>query len=364
MSAKRAGIDTLAVDFFGDLDLSAIARRCEVLHGDYPDGFDADALIAAFERLTANEAPLGFVYGAGFEDRPALLERIEERWPILGTSPAAVRALKDPERFADLCRDAQIAHPQIARSAPSDLRECPGEWLSKKIGGSGGSHVRAATGEAIEAGRYLQRLVPGERWSAGFVAAGGRAFVLGFTWQWVDASPDEPYRYGGAVGPLAPPEPSGERMRAAIERFSAQLCADGPGPLTGLCSADFVLSDGGPVLLEINPRFGATIDVFDTEAEPLIALHLAACRGDLPTGYRGPRKIRATGLAWTDDTLDLPAGFIWPAFTRDRTGPPASFLPGQPLATIVSEAETQASAVAGFHRRVAELKTMLGRTAA
>ena len=71
-SARRSGIDALAVDFFGDLDLKQSARAAEVLHGDYPDGFDgteadgpmraklaaAAALLAkASKRRSASKAP-------------------------------------------------------------------------------------------------------------------------------------------------------------------------------------------------------------------------------------------------------------------------------------------------------------------
>ncbi|MBB4003338.1 ATP-grasp domain-containing protein [Aurantimonas endophytica] len=353
-SARLAGVDALALDFFGDSDLAAAARRSEVLHGHYPDGFDADALIAALERLADGMAPIGFVYGAGFEDRPELLEAIGARWPILGTDPATQRRLKDPETFAALCAEAGVAHPPIGRDLPAD----PANWLSKKIGGAGGSHVVAATGQPPAPDRYYQRVVAGERISLAFVAAGTRCAFLGFTRQWTVPSAAEPYRYGGAVGPLPDPVPQGPAMQAAVTAILALL------PLVGMASADFVLTANGPVLLEINARAGATLDVFESAAQPLLALHLAACRGELPERVSGPGIIRAAGLAWTESDIDLPAGFAWPDFTRDRTTPPASFAAGQPLCTVVAEAETEEAATALFERRVADLRERFERKAA
>ncbi|UIJ72274.1 ATP-grasp domain-containing protein [Aurantimonas sp. HBX-1] len=352
-SARLAGLGALALDFFGDSDLAEAARRSEVLHGHYPDGFDAEALIAALERLADGVAPLGFVYGAGFEDRPELLEAIGERWPILGTAPATQRRLKDPESFAELCAAAGVAHPPIRRDAPAD----PANWLSKKVGGAGGSHV--VPGEHPPApDRYYQRRVDGARISLAFVAAGTRCAFLGFTRQWTAPSAAEPYRYGGAVGPLPGPVTEGDAMQAAVAAMLAQL------PLDGIASADFVLSSDGPVLLEINARAGATLDVFESPAQPLLALHLAACRGELPERVSGPGLIRATGLAWADSDIELPAGFAWPAFSRDRTTPPASFAAGQPLCTVVAEADTEKAATALFDQRVAAMTERLGRRAA
>ena len=361
MSARRAGYGALAVDFFGDLDLNEAALAGETLASDDFGGFDGASLVAALHRLAEGHEPIGFVHGAGFEDRLELLEEIGRHWPLLGTAPATLSILKDPDAFAALCRTAGVTHPEIARQAPEGETH---PWLSKRVGGCGGSHVRPAEATAPSADRYVQKFVAGERWSAAFVAADAEAAILGFTKQWTDPSKAEPYRYGGAVGPLTPPEPAGSVMRDAIARIAAVVGARGHAPLTGLCSADFVVSADGPVLLEINARFGATIDVFDTDDEPLLGLHLSACQGDLLTEYSGPQRVRASGLAWADAPLTVDAGYIWPAFTRDRTAAPTIFRPGQPIATIVAEADTEKAAVAAFHGHIADLKKTFGRKAA
>ena len=353
-SARRSGIDALAVDFFGDLDLKQSARAAEVLHGDYPDGFDGEELLAILGRLADGHAPIGFVPGAGFEDRTELLERIGARWPILGTDAATTRLLKDPEAFAALCAKAGVAHPETRRSVVGD----PAGWVSKKIGGAGGSHVRPADGTAPDADRYVQRRVTGEKWSAAFLAADGRIAMLGFTRQWAAPSADEPFRYGGAVGPLDPPGDSGPAMVAALERLAREV------PLAGIASGDFVLTPDGPVLLEINARFGATVDIYDRDDAPLLALHLDACRGRLPKSVPPADTVRASGLAWTDGAVTLPADFDWPEWSCDRTQPPAAFGPGQPLCTVVAEAADAAAAEALFHARVDALHERTGRMAA
>lgn len=354
-SARLAGIDCLAVDFFGDLDLRDQAKKSAILRGHYPDGFSGNELVTKLEELAKGEAPLGFVYGAGFEDRPELIEAIAVRWPILGTDPATARRLKQPEDFAAICREAGIAHPEIRRAPPAD----PGNWLSKQVGGCGGSHVGRGDAPPAE-NRYYQRFVAGERISLAFVAAGGRCAPLGHSRQWADPSPAEPFRYGGAVGPVHVPDDLDKTMLAAVTAFVAAL------PLTGLCSADFVIGDGPPVLLEINARAGATLDVFDDPARPLIGLHLAAAlRGELPEARPGAANtIRASGLAWADRPLAVLPGFSWPDWTRDRTIPPAGFAAGEPICTVVAEAASEAAAESLFRARTRQITEVLGSMAA
>ncbi|MEE2949714.1 MAG: ATP-grasp domain-containing protein [Pseudomonadota bacterium] len=351
-SAGRAGYDALAVDFFADDDLKRAAKRSALVTGHYPDGFSADQLIAALEELAQGETPVGFVYGAGIEDRPELLDRIGQAWPVLGTGAAALASLKTPERFAALCAAADIAHPDITREAPAD----PKGWLSKQAGGAGGSHVRHADAGPPEPNRYCQRFVEGQRWSALIVAAHGSAEVIGYSRQWCDPSRDEPFRYGGAVGPLTPPDETA--FQAAIERLVAVIEADGID-LKGIASLDFIWAPDGLYCLEINPRFGATVDVFDRPDAPLLTLHLDACEGRLPAARPRFAGVRASGLAWADRRLRTPERFSWPDWTADRTAPPTSFEAGTPIATILAESESESAAVALFHERSLQLKQSL-----
>ena len=51
--------------------------------------------------------------------------------------------------------------------------------------------------------------------------------------------------------------------------------------LVGLNSADFLVSGDTVWLIEINPRPGATLDVFEPNEGALFAHHVAACEGRL-----------------------------------------------------------------------------------
>ena len=180
-SARRAGYAPLVADFFGDQDTVAAARAHVRLDDGLARSMDADALLAALAALAAGEDPLGFVWGTGFEDRPHLLVRIAQRWRLIGNTPETVAALKDPLRFARLCRDCGVPHPETSLSLPVD----PAGWLAKRRGGAGGAHIGPAAGrDGGTPDIYFQRCVDGTPISALFLADGRRALVLGFSTQW------------------------------------------------------------------------------------------------------------------------------------------------------------------------------------
>jgi hypothetical protein len=114
-AARRAGLVPLVADFFADLDTQEAAYACRKLGGKIGDGMRAAALRPALREL-ARQAPspvLGVVYGAGFEDRPALLARIAKDWRVFGNDADTVARLKHPASFfAELDR-LDIPHPAI-----------------------------------------------------------------------------------------------------------------------------------------------------------------------------------------------------------------------------------------------------------
>jgi NAD(P)-dependent dehydrogenase (short-subunit alcohol dehydrogenase family) len=69
VAARRAGRRTVVADLFGDTDTRASAEASLVVEGDFDDGFDAAALLAAAERLApaSPTARFGLVYGSGLE---------------------------------------------------------------------------------------------------------------------------------------------------------------------------------------------------------------------------------------------------------------------------------------------------------
>ena len=237
--------------------------------------------------------------------------------------PAAIRRVKDPQNAGGRLRRARHPAPGISVGAASRSRKLG----DQDAGGAGGAHIARAKGEAPH-GRYFQRFVPGDSISALFIGDGRSARIVGFSRQWVSPAPGAPYRYGGAV-----------RLRR-FARSDAATIGDWLSGLTlapgwsGYAAPTSSANADGYHLIEINPRPGATLDIFDSAEAPLMEAHLRAVEGEL---YDLPRFAERDGV---DDHLCVGAGRAisrespGPTWTADRQSPGTRLIAGDPVCTV------------------------------
>ncbi len=345
-AAHRAGYAPLVADLFDDLDTGAVAE-CRRVAGNAGRGFRAALLLDALEHLRAGRNPVGLVYGSGFEDRPRLLRALGERHRLLGNRAEVVARINDPVALASLCAELAIPHPGAHPAA-----DAHGQWLRKRRGASGGAHIRPVPPSAkAERGHYLQPLVEGVPISALFVADGCDARLLGLSRQWTDPAPTRPYRYGGAVRPASV---RADRMREIARIVGRLVPAAG---LVGLNSADFLVRSDDLDLIEINPRPGATIDLFADPDGRLFQLHLDACAGRLP--HAAPRfpEARAAAFVYAPRRLQVAVGMRWPEWTADRQRP-GVVRAGAPLCTVLADAADADAAERLVRARAASILSM------
>ena len=343
-SAQRGGYQPLVVDFFGDQDTLHVARDHIRLTGKLANGIAESALIAALEALAQRHRPLmGVVCGSGFEDRPHLLQSVAARWPLFGNHAAIVTRVKNPEIVAAICGGLAIPVPQFSFTKPDD----PADWLAKRVGGAGGAHIRPAS-QPTSQGVYYQRKVPGATVSALFLADGARSTVIGFSTQWVLATATKPYRYGGAVRPAILSGDMIVLLTSAVERFAAAAS------LVGLNSVDFHVDGDRFWLLDVNPRPGATLDIFEPPQGSLFGLHMAACAGNLAAAPIYPPGAKAAAIAYAENDIASVPALEWPGWTADRPQPKSVVKAGEPVCTVYAcdLAAAVAKAVADERRRM------------
>ena len=91
-------------------------------------------------------------------------------------------------------------------------------------------------------------------------------------------------------------------LTQAVERLAQAI------PLIGLNSADFLVDGDEFRLLEINPRPGATLDIFEPAEGSLFALHIAACEGELRAAPPCIDGARAAAIVYAErDIASFPA---------------------------------------------------------
>ena len=348
-SARRAGLNALALDLFADEDTRALATRAVRLRCRDGLALDPDDLFTQLRRHAGPDTPL--VLGTGFEDAPDLVARLAAGFRLAGSGAETIAALKEPFGFARRLAELGIPHPRLfSGPAPRGVHA-----LEKRAGGAGGSHVRPAA-RARGAGWYLQERVAGHSVSALFLGNGRAARLLAFSEQWCAPTDDAPFRYGGCAGPLRLEPDLVREIDAALSRLTAGF------GLRGLASADLLVEGERWRLVEVNPRPGATLDIFDAPPlPPLLRLHLAACAGTLPdlpllvpgTGV----EARAAGLFYAPAAIEVRDAL--PFWAADRPARGTRIAAGEPVCTVQATGPDLADARALLARRMDHLSRAL-----
>jgi len=218
--------------------------------------------------------------------------------------------------------------------------------------------VRRASDGLRRARCYYQREMPGEPYSATFVADGERAWIIGFNRQSIAAIGAAPFCYTGA----STCEIDG-RIAASL-RHSLDLLVR-VTDLRGLCGVDFLLDGDACTLLEVNPRPTATFELYDPDfAEGLVHWHIRSFAGPLPEfGARlreRPLEHRAYAIVFAQGAMQIPAEAVFAPWLRDL--PSAGVIQaGAPVLSVFADADTPALARQLLHERQQQAHAMLAR---
>lgn len=354
-SARRAGLRPFVADLFGDADTRDLAEGYRPLPGRFGGRLGGTGVLDALDALAAEagSCPLGIVLGSGFEGVPDLIARIARRHRLLGAQAATVAALKDPFRFAALCARLSIPHPAVAATADD-----PAGWLIKRVGGSGGGHVRPASAGRAPAGHYLQRRVPGRAHALNILADGRDIAVLATTEQWSAPTPARPFRYAGGIarGRDEPEILKAATLSAVTEAVKKLVAATG---LRGLASADILVHGEAWWLTEINPRPGATLDVLDRRPTPLLLAHIEASLGRLGTAEPPPVDAAGAEICYATYSHAAVPPLDWPDFVRDRPRAGSRVGRDAPFCTVTAAGPGADAVRRTLTERSAYLRTLL-----
>ena len=151
--------------------------------------------------------------------------------------------------------------------------------------------------------------------------------------QWTAPTPASPFRYGGAAGPVDIDPAQAEEIARSVAAIASEL------DLVGLNSADFLVSADAVWLIEINPRPGATLDVFELNEVPLFARHIAACEGRL-TPPSASFAFKAAEIVYAPYDIVVREGGDWPDWAVDRSPPGTRIAAGDPVCTVLGSGAT------------------------
>lgn len=308
-AAKQAGYQVTVIDGFGDAQTRACADEAFVVGFD-ETGFIADDLLDVINQLDAAQYQ-GFVYGSGFDGKPALLQEIANHFPLLGNSAAVLKAVRHKKTFFAALQKLHILHPQIMDFA----LDLPDGYLKKSMAGCGGTHIGfASQSDDLSCCEYFQQYIDGRSVSLLFLARTEAVEVIGFNEQWVSPTDTASFRYGGAAGQVDLPVNLQKQLIDAARALTLEF------GLKGLNSLDAIVADKSVYVLEVNPRLSATFDLYD--GTNLFERHISAVN-NMPIEAKSSSnkaltvQSKAHAIVYASKNIEIPSDFEWPDWATD-----------------------------------------------
>jgi len=329
-SAAKAGIHSVALDFYADADTRAYADRAQIIPQS-GIGFDRETLLHHSNTLApAQEFPL--VYGSGLDASPKLIDELGQNREVLGNRGEILQTVRDPKFFFKLLDECKIPYPETQQSKP----ESPNNWLIKSGCSEGGKRVRFCAHEQVADDEYYQRHVKGDALSVLFLASAGDFRIVGFNTLWHVGVGERPFLFAGAAndGNI------GAQQRVNIESYVKRLARS--IPLVGLNSLDFMVDKEDCRVLELNCRPSATMALYDNDfTNGILAAHIRACRGDLEEPLpRNAELVKGFHVVFAPFDIHVDGSIVWPEYCVDRPILNSRIAMGSPFCTIEAEAST------------------------
>ncbi len=350
-SAARAGLEVLAADCYRDLDLEESVSKSFLLECD--PSIPGDLTRSArdlIRRVLDRESIDTLVLGPGVEEMRV------EGVRVLNNPPEKISEVSDKLWLARwLEREGFNSVPTWPLGEGTDfIDDTEFPLMVKPRKGAGGAENRLATCEEDLAGLkgdlIVQEMVEGTPASVSVIADGKEAVAISSNEQLIGTSwlGGSGFRYCGNISPLESPRegPMISEMMEIAEEIGARL------QLVGSNGIDFLLTEKGPVVLEVNPRFQGSLDSVElSTGMNLFRAHQLSFDGRLPRKPK-PRGFGGRAIVFAKDDIkigtDLRGATAWVA---DVPRPGSFAKRGEPIASIRSFGKERGDALDLLRRR-------------
>lgn len=300
-SGARAGYIMYSIDAFCDHDLLQCSAGSKKL--DIRRSFDATKIsLAELAELieSFNVVFDGIIPGSGFETIG--LEKLHYR--IFANEPGVMMEVSNKHRFSLLLKKLNIDHPKTVLLSEIDKLQLPA-IVKPSCSGGGIFNTKVEHESDIEAiyeklkniyfpagkrNMIAQEYVHGTPASVSVISTKDRAVAVAVNEQLIGVPwlTENPFAYCGNVTPYE--TPYGSEMKRISEELVLEL------GLVGSNGVDFIISEDGPVLIELNARFQGSLDTVEmATGTNLVDAHIKAFEGniDLPTKNKMQHACRA-----------------------------------------------------------------------
>ena len=366
-SATRAGYTVCSIDAFQDLDLQECAHASALL--EYKNLEELHQLDPSW--IKAQMAAFGIkfdaiVLGSGLET----LDHDSFSCPVLASSPDSMQKASNKLYLSKRLEDLGIPHPQCYSPEELDTVEYP--VIVKPTFGGGGFLNRVARSkqelllilkefsglgaELTEETVVIQDFLEGIPSSVSLVSTKSEALSLAVNEQligipWLSRLP---FAYCGNVTPFKTEQ--AKEMEAFAEEMVLEF------KLLGSNGVDFLATENGPVVLEINPRFQGSLDTVEKAMGiNLFGAHAGCFGGELPEKPEA-KCFAARGIIYSDRELFIDRKLM-DVILREKGAdiPPqgAVIEPEKPLTSLFSCTPTREEAVLSLEKGAKRIKTFI-----
>jgi len=353
VSAARAGYHVTAIDAFGDLDLRRVADVILGRPAQPGQHYGPPEAAAAGRRISADLA----AYTSNFENYPAAVARLALGRRLLGNFPATLRRVRDPLLVSRALLEAGWASPECRAQPPR--RGGSGAWLLKPRRSGGGHGIAPWTrGQTVPRSMYLQQRIPGPPGSVAFAADGTNAVVLGFSRQLIGDRRFGAGRFrycgsllGAGATRLFMRQDGLLKQATAIARLLTRKFE-----LRGLNGFDFIARSGVLYLIEVNPRYSASMELIERAHDiSMFEIHARASLGRLASAPLPTPLVEGKAIVFAreDCVVGNTRRWLKRSWLADIPSPGSHIARGRPICTVFATASIQAACDGLLARRAA-----------
>lgn len=261
--AAREGYRVRAADQFNDVDLLRVCEKTLSIP-DINSASIAD-IGQSILRLADNE-PAVLLAGTGAEIFYPIFNQLPSQISLANNKSICFEQCHQPGKWFALLKKLQIPHPPTCFDRP-ESSSAP--WLFKPATGWGGVGIQPLTSATDNQSGFYQHHVEGQPFSVLFFADRNG-------WQWLSTQsqhslPDR-FIHQQLRSHFKLTASSKTQIIAIINKLNRAL------PLRGFNSIDCILTQQEVVLLELNPRPAASMQLLDSTS--LISAQIGTCRDD------------------------------------------------------------------------------------
>jgi predicted ATP-grasp superfamily ATP-dependent carboligase len=268
-SARKAGYIVYALDCFGDVDMQKCAKKSQLL-GNMSIN-ELRHIVESFGDVDA------IIPGSGFET-------LNLKNTLNNTSKITKDA-SDKSRLPDKLESLGIPHPRTESMDKADGLGFP--LMIKPRTGSGGMRNIMVRNEA-EMNNFInknddshdfiaQEFIEGVPCSVSLISTGDNAVAVALNEQIIGAPwlTRIPFAYCGNITPFH------TKSKEEMVQYANQIAIE--FKLRGSNGVDFMLTDKGIKVLEINPRFQGSLDTVElSTGSNIFDAHIRSFDGELP----------------------------------------------------------------------------------